>query len=83
MPNSPLQPDDEVDLGLGRDVEVTGLSGLPLKSDLLLLLGGVLLDVLVRSLEDGLSLGLLGLSRQRVHKTAISSGMVQPRKMVD
>lgn len=56
--DSPLDPDDEVDLGLGRDVEVTSLPGLPLQPDLLPLLVSVLLDVLVGTLEDDLSLGL-------------------------
>jgi len=53
-----LDPDDEVDLGLGRDVEVTSLPGLPLQPDLLPLLVSVLLNVLVGTLEDDLSLGL-------------------------
>lgn len=53
-----LDPDDEVDLGLGGDVEVTGLSGLSLEPDLFPLLVSVLLDVLVSTLEDDLSLSL-------------------------
>jgi len=52
-----LQPNNEVDLGLGSNVEVAGLSGLTLESDLLLLLVLVLLDILVGTLEDDLSLG--------------------------
>lgn len=59
--NAPLKSDDEVDLGLGGDVEVTSLPRLSLESDLLLLGVEVLLDVLVGPLEDDLSLGLLGL----------------------
>lgn len=59
--NAPLKSDDEVDLGLSGDVEVTGLPRLSLESDLLLLSAEVLLDVLVGPLEDDLSLGLLGL----------------------
>jgi hypothetical protein len=55
------ETDDEDDLALGRDVEVTSLPGLTLEADLLLLLGKVLLDVLVGALEDDLALGLLGL----------------------
>lgn len=61
--DSPLESDNKVDFRLSRDVEVTGLPGLPLESDLLLLLSDVLLDVLVGSLEDDLSLGLLVLRR--------------------
>lgn len=59
--NAPLKSDDEVDLGLSGDVEVTSLPRLSLESDLLLLGVEVLLDVLVGPLEDDLSLGLLGL----------------------
>ena len=54
-----LQADNEVDLGLGWDVEVTSLAGLTLETDGLLLLRSVLLDVLVGTLEDGLALELL------------------------
>ena len=46
---------------MSGDVEVTGLPGLALETDLLLLVVEVLLNVLVGPLEDGLSLGLLGL----------------------
>lgn len=56
--NAPLDPDDKVDLGLGRDVKVASLSGLPLEPDLLTLLVSVLLDVLVGTLEDDLALSL-------------------------
>ena len=56
-----LQTDDEEDLGLGRNVEVTRLAGLTLETDGLLLLGEVLLNVLVGTLEDDLALGSLGL----------------------
>lgn len=59
--NAPLKSDDEVDLRLSGDVEVTSLPRLSLESDLLLLGVEVLLDVLVGPLEDDLSLGLLGL----------------------
>lgn len=59
--NAPPKSDDEVDLGLSGDVEVTSLPRLSLESDLLLLGVEVLLDVLVGPLEDDLSLGLLGL----------------------
>lgn len=59
--NAPLKSDNEVDLGLSGDVEVTSLPRLSLESDLLLLGVEVLLDVLVGPLEDDLSLGLLGL----------------------
>ena len=58
----PLESDDEEDLGLGGDVEVSGGSGLSSESDLLLLPGGVLLDVLVSPLEDNLPLGSVGLA---------------------
>lgn len=56
-----LETDDKVDLGLGRDVVVSGLASLTLKTDLLFLLGNVLLDVLVGALEDDLALSLAGL----------------------
>lgn len=59
--NAPLKSDDEVDLGLSGDVEVTSLPRLTLESDLLLLGVEVLLDVLVGPLENDLSLGLLSL----------------------
>lgn len=78
-----LQSNDEVDLGLGGDVEVTRLSGLPLESDVLSLGVEVLLDVLVSSLEDNLTLGLvgllgchLGLVRRGVSKDGISGGKI-------
>ena len=58
----PLESDDEEDLGLGGDVEVSRGSGLQSESDLLLLSLGVLLDVLVSSLEDNLPLGSVGLT---------------------
>jgi hypothetical protein len=56
-----LKTNNEVDLGLGRDVVVAGGAGLTLETDGLLLLGEVLLDVLVGTLEDDLALGRLGL----------------------
>ena len=49
--------DDKGKLGLGGDVEVAGSLGLALEADLVLLLGLVLGDVLLGTLED---LGLLG-----------------------
>lgn len=55
----PLEPDDKVDLGLSSDVKVTGLPGLSLQSDLLLLLSSVLSNVFIGSLEDDLPLLLL------------------------
>jgi hypothetical protein len=72
--DSPSDPDNEVDLGLGGDVEVTGSPGLSSEPDLLLLPLGVLLDVLVGPLEDDLPLGSVGLQipphmRQSVDKT--------------
>lgn len=53
--------DDEENLGLGGNVEVTRSPRLSSKSDLLLLGSRVLLDVLLGPLEDDLALGLLGL----------------------
>ena len=50
--------DDEVDLRLGRDVEVARGTGSPSQADLLTLRGQVLLDVLLSTLEDDLALGL-------------------------
>jgi hypothetical protein len=79
-----LQPDNEVDLGLGSDVEVTSLAGLSLKSDLLLLLVLVLLDILIGTLEDDLSLGDSALEiSTRTSRNQCSDNMVQPRKMVN
>jgi hypothetical protein len=72
-----LEADDEVDLGLGGDVEVAGLAGLALEADLLLLLGNVLLDVLVGTLEDDLALGEAGLaSLSRGGELGLASGLV-------
>lgn len=48
----PLDPDNEVDLGLTLNVEVSVFPGLTLETDLLLLLGVVLLDVGLGTLED-------------------------------
>jgi len=59
MTTSPLETNDEVNFGLSRDVKVSSLPGLPLESDLLLLLREVLLHILIRTLEDDLALGLL------------------------
>jgi hypothetical protein len=84
-----LEADDEVDLGLGGDVEVAGLAGLALEADLLLLLGNVLLDVLVGTLEDDLALGEAGLRcLAKLFPQVCSSrwGVLnhfQPRKMVN
>ena len=54
---SPPDTDNKVDLGLGRDVEVTTSPSSALQTDLLLLLGQVLLHIRLRALEDDLSLG--------------------------
>ena len=64
----PLQSDNKVHLGLSRDVKVTSLSCLSLKSNLLFLGREVLLDVLVGPLEDDLAflLGILRCQRQHV-----------------
>lgn len=53
--------DLETNLGLGGDVEVARGTGLTAKADLLLLAVGVLLNVLVGTLEDDLPLGTAGL----------------------
>lgn len=86
--NAPLKSDDEVDLGLSGDVEVTSLPRLSLESDLLLLGVEVLLDVLVGPLENDLSLGLLSLMTHVSLGTPKrgseeSKNLVQPRKMVN
>lgn len=44
-----------------RDVEVASSARSPLQTDLLLLRGKVLLDIGLRTLEDDLALGLVGL----------------------
>ena len=56
-----LQADDEGKLGLGGNVEVTSLLGLATETDLVTLLGAVLTDVLISTLEDDLALGLASL----------------------
>lgn len=72
-----LKSDDEVDLGLSRDVEVTSLPRLTLESDLLLLGVEVLLDILVGPLENDLSLGLLSLpSLSGSSQLGLSAGLV-------
>ena len=60
MPNryAPPDTDNEVDLRLSRDVEVTRSTGRPLQADLLLILSEVLLDIGLSTLEDDLSLSL-------------------------
>lgn len=59
--DAPLDPHDEVDLGLGGDVEVTVGLGLTTEADLLTLLLVVLVDVLLGTLEDDGALGLADL----------------------
>ena len=58
---SPPDTDNEIHLGLGRNVEVTSSTGGPLQTDLLLLLVQVLLYVLLSPLEDDNALGLSSL----------------------
>lgn len=62
----PLDADDEKDLGLAGDVEVTGGAGGAAQPDLLLLLGEVLLHIGVCTLEDHLALGSASLQIQCV-----------------
>lgn len=57
----PLDTDDEDQLGLVRDVEVTLLTGNTSKADLLTLIVAVLLDVGLGTLEDSSTLLLVGL----------------------
>jgi len=57
----PLDADNEDDLGLGRDVVRARLLGLTSKADLLALLVAVLLDIGLGTLEDDLTLLLVGL----------------------
>jgi hypothetical protein len=57
----PLDTDHEDQFLLSRDVERTILLGQTLKADLLTLLVAVLLNVLLRTLEDNAALLLLGL----------------------
>lgn len=73
--------DDEENLGLGGNVEVTRSPRLSSKSDLLLLGSRVLLDVLLGPLEDDLALGLLGLGNVaefRRHKTQDPANQPRP-----
>ena len=56
--------DDEVDLGLGGNVEVASGTCSALEADLLLLLVKVLLCVLLSALEDDLALGLCVLNKE-------------------
>ena len=57
----PLDTDNEGQLGLVRDVEVTLLTGNASKADLLTLIVAVLLDVGLGTLEDSSTLLLVGL----------------------
>ena len=57
----PLDTDNEDQLGLVRDVEVTLLTGNTSKADLLTLIVAVLLDVGLGTLEDSSTLLLVGL----------------------
>lgn len=57
----PLDTDNEDELGLGVDVEVTLLASDTGKTDLLALCVTVLLDVGLGTLEDDTALGLVGL----------------------
>ena len=57
----PLDTDNEDQLGLVRDVEVTLLTGNTTKADLLTLIIAVLLDVGLGTLEDSSTLLLVGL----------------------
>lgn len=59
--NIPLDTDNEDQLGLLRDVEVTLLAGNASKADLLTLSIAVLLDVGLSALEDDATLLLVGL----------------------
>lgn len=70
---SPLDTNDKVDFRLSRNVKVTRLPRLALKSDFLLLGGNVLLHILVGPLEDDLplSLGVLIESAFIPHKSNI------------
>ena len=54
---SPTDTDNEVNLGLCGDVEVTSSTGSPLQANLLLLLLQVLLNILLSPLEDNHTLG--------------------------
>ena len=64
MTDAPANSNNEVDLGLGRDVEVARCPCSTLQSDLILLLGEILLHIGLRALEDDLSLGLSSLKIQ-------------------
>lgn len=57
----PLDTDNEDQLGLVRDVEVTLLTGNASKADLLTLIVAVLLDIGLGTLEDSSTLLLVGL----------------------
>ena len=74
MPNryAPPDTDNEVDLRLSRDVEVTRSTSSALQTDLLLLSGEVLLHVLLSTLEDDLALGLRCLANRVCQYTDIS-----------
>lgn len=62
--DAPTNTNNEVDLRLCWDVEVTGDTGSPLQTDLLLLLGKILLHVGLGPLEDDLALRLLRLEKR-------------------
>ena len=70
--DSPPDTDDEVDLRLGRDVEVASSTRSPLQTDLLLLRGKVLLHIGFRALEDDLALGLSSLNTRTTSASSVN-----------
>ena len=84
--HSPTNTDNKVDLWLGWDVEITGRPCSALETNLILLLGGVLLNILFSTLEDHLAFGLgslegreleIRLDRQRLQMFSPERWLIQ------
>lgn len=93
MVDIPLDTDNEDQLGLILNVEVTLLAGSTGQADLLTLCVTVLLDVGLSALEDNATLLLVGLDESQLVQgskmcmmtciASVASTMYQPRKMVN
>lgn len=79
--HSPLDTHDKVHLGLSGNVEVAVGLGLAAEADLLTLLLVVLVDVLLGTLEDDLTLGLAGLQKraQACQRKSLRAGQLCSR----
>jgi len=71
-----LDTDNKGELGLGGNVERTGGLGLATETDLIALLGTVLTNVLVSTLEDNLTVGLASLAGSDIGGALLSGGLI-------